>query len=122
MHIGTAWNAFGADMLKDRLTADEWNQYVDEARGQAESNLNRTLQQRTNPPPPQNIHLVQGVPYEALPDLTRVQEIDLIVMGTLGREGTIGDHLGETAETIIREVRSSVLTIPPGIKAPTDDA
>ncbi|MFK7894445.1 MAG: universal stress protein [Myxococcota bacterium] len=121
MHTGTAWNAFGADVLQERLTEDEWKEYADEAREQASSNLVRTLQDRAQLVDPNNVHLVQGVPHEVLPDLTRAQDIDLIIMGTLGREGSIGDHLGETAETMIREVRSSVLTIPPGVKSPAEE-
>lgn len=119
-HVATAWNAFGAEVLRERLSQEEWKQYIDEAREEASSGLERTLRGRSEPIPDENVHFVEGVAYEAIPEIARDQDIDLIVMGTLGREGTVGDQLGETAETMIRAVRSSVLTIPPGVRPPSD--
>ena len=119
VHVGTAWNAFGAEALSERLSEDEWKSYVDDARRETSEDLQRTLEQRTHRPTEECVHLIHGIAHEVLPELARTEEIDLIVMGTLGREGADGDRLGETAETIIRNVRSSVLTIPPGVRPPT---
>ncbi len=118
-HVATAWNAFGAEVLRERLSEEEWKRYIDEAREEAAAGLERTLQERPESIPEENIHLVEGVAYEVIPEVALAQDIDLIVMGTLGREGRVGDQLGETAETMIRAVRSSVLTIPPGVRPPS---
>lgn len=119
-HVATAWNAFGSEVLRERLSDEEWKRYKDEAREVASTGLQRTLEGRSEQFPDENVHLVEGVAYEIIPEVARTQGIDLIVMGTLGREGTVGDQLGETAETMIRAVRSSVLTIPPGVRPPSD--
>ena len=110
VHVGTAWYAGGEDVLRDRIGEAEWKDYVDEARAGVAEDLDSALVGRAVSE--DRVHLVHGVAHEVLPELAREREFDLIVMGTLGREGPVGDELGETAETMIREVRCSVLTIP----------
>ena len=118
VHLGTAWNAAGEGLLKERLAEAEWKRYVDEAHERTSDALASTLEENRRFVPAERLHLVEGVAHEALAQLAHDESIDLIVMGTLGREDAIGDHLGETAETVIRQVRCSVLTIPPGVRPP----
>ena len=40
-------------------------------------------------------------------------DVDLVVMGTVGRTGLKGLIMGNTAETILRSVRCSVLAVKP---------
>ncbi len=111
-HVATAWHARAAELLKDDLSATDWKSYVDDARDRAERDLGALLSERESPTPSERVHLLEGTPQEALPRFAEERDVDLIVMGTLGRKGGVGDLLGETAETVIRQVRSSVLTIP----------
>lgn len=117
VHVASAWEAVAADLLRDEVSAEEWKAYVDDARSRAERDLRALLAARSAAAPPDRIHLLEGPVVEALPRFAEEQDADLIVMGTLGREGAMGDLLGETAETIIRQIRSSVLTIPPPVRA-----
>jgi len=41
------------------------------------------------------------------------RSVDLIVMGTVGRTGIPGLFIGNTAETVLRQVDCSVLTVKP---------
>ncbi len=116
VHVGTAWHAGSEEVLRERLAEEEWKSYVEQARSEVSHDLERALRDRAPRLPDERVHLVHGVAHEALPELARENDIDLVVMGTLGREGETGDRLGETAETVIREVRCSVLTIPPGVR------
>ena len=51
--------------------------------------------------------------------LVQIPEIDLIVMGTVGRTGISGFLIGNTAEKILNTVDCSVLTLKPeGFKSP----
>ncbi len=59
------------------------------------------------------IHMVAGAPGVVLPLLADRLDIDLIVMGTVGRTGLRGLIMGNTAETILRSVRCSVLAVKP---------
>lgn len=60
-----------------------------------------------------SIHMVAGAPGVVLPRLTDRLDVDLIVMGTVGRTGLSGLIMGNTAETILRSVRCSVLAVKP---------
>lgn len=113
IHVATAWNAPAADLLRENLPEDDWKTYVEEARERVERDLRSLLASRRTAIPDDHVHLIEGIAFEVLPELAEDQDIDLIVMGTLNREGEVGDLLGETAETIIRAVHCSVLTIPP---------
>jgi len=55
----------------------------------------------------------KGDPGEMIIDYADKNEIDLIVMGTIGRSGLSGLLIGSTAEKVIDQVNCSVLTIKP---------
>jgi universal stress protein E len=64
-------------------------------------------------------HLHRGAPSQAIPELARQLQADLVVMGTLARTGIAGLFIGNTAETILEQLRCSVLAIkPPGFVTP----
>jgi len=60
-----------------------------------------------------SIHMVAGAPGVVLPRLADRLDVDLVVMGTVGRTGLRGLIMGNTAETILRSVRCSVLAVKP---------
>lgn len=60
-----------------------------------------------------SVHMVSGEPGVVLPRLADRLDIGLIVMGTVGRTGLKGLIMGNTAETILRSVRCSVLALKP---------
>lgn len=62
---------------------------------------------------PHNVHLLKGDPAEVIASLTAKKRIDLIVMGTVGRTGIPGFLIGNTAETVLRQVNCSVLAVKP---------
>ncbi len=113
VHVATAWHATGSELLQRVVPEPDWKRYVSDARERARSDLRELLASAAPALPDERMALVEGPARDALPRFVADCEFDLIVMGTLGRHGVVGDLLGETAETIIREVRSSVLTIPP---------
>lgn len=59
------------------------------------------------------VHMVSGEPGVVLPLLAERLDVGLIVMGTVGRTGLRGLIMGNTAETILRSVRCSVLAVKP---------
>lgn len=111
--IATAWSAPGAELLRENLSESEWKAYVEENHDRVMADLDGLLAARPSQPAADRVHLIEGVAQDVLASFAEEQGIDLIVMGTLGRDDRVGDLLGETAETVIRQVHSSVLTIPP---------
>ncbi|MEM1300370.1 MAG: universal stress protein [Pseudomonadota bacterium] len=65
------------------------------------------------------VHLIKGEPGDAIAEFATSHDIDLIVMGTVGRTGLAGFFMGNTAETILRAVKCSVIALKPnGFESP----
>ncbi len=65
------------------------------------------------------IHLKEGEPDEGIPHFVGKKKIDLVVMGTVVRTGLSGFLIGNTAEKILRKIRTSVLAVKPdGFQTP----
>ena len=60
-----------------------------------------------------NVQLLNGRPAKIISAFAREREHDLIVMGTLGRAGIAGLFIGNTAEDVLREAQTAVLTVKP---------
>ena len=58
-------------------------------------------------------HLRKGDSEHVLSQMTETLDIDLLIMGTVGRTGIPGFFIGNTADAILRKVTCSVLTIKP---------
>jgi universal stress protein E len=113
VHVVSAWHAPGAELMKGLVPDDDLREYLEDARSRAIEGLEAVAGLAPAPIPPDRVHLIEGNPRDALPPFVEAKGFDLVVMGTLGRAGVVGELLGETAETIIRSVRSSVLTVAP---------
>lgn len=113
LHIAAAWHGPGAAALKGRIDADELDEYLEDHRERCSQALDFVLEKSMPELPAEQVHLLEGVARDVLPQFAETNQFDLIVIGTLGREGVVGQLLGETAEMILREVRCSVLAIGP---------
>lgn len=60
-----------------------------------------------------NVHIKEGDPDDVLEDMTKELAADVVVIGTIGREGLSGVLLGNTAERIIERVSCDVLVVKP---------
>ncbi len=118
VEVVSAWQAPGADLLKERLEESEFNAYRGDALERAEKGLRTILQESSSGPAVMRCHLLAGSAREVIPDFTEDRGFDLVVVGTLGRTGIVGEILGETAELILRGVRCSVLAVSPRHRAP----
>ncbi|MEP4889804.1 MAG: universal stress protein [Aliiglaciecola sp.] len=58
-------------------------------------------------------HISRGDPGQELPKIAKSIGADLVVMGTVARTGIAGLVIGNTAETILYQLQSSVLAIKP---------
>ena len=60
-----------------------------------------------------DIHLIEGEAGDVIPQLSKEQHIDLLVMGTVARTGITGFLIGNTAENIISQLNCSLLAVKP---------
>jgi universal stress protein E len=116
LHIGNAWSLAGEATLRSSSYVGLPGSIVDVMVHETETARLRELEALTSrhtKEPDCSIHLVEGEPGDALPRLAHQLDIGLIVMGTVGRTGLRGLIMGNTAETILRSVRCSVLALKP---------
>jgi universal stress protein E len=62
---------------------------------------------------PNRVHLTRGRPDRAIPQLVDKLQLDILVMGTVGRIGIPGFIIGNTAENTLREIRCALLAVKP---------
>ncbi|MFY8325689.1 universal stress protein [Pseudoalteromonas sp. ZZD1] len=58
-------------------------------------------------------HIIKGAAEEELPKAAQAVDADLVVMGTISRTGVAGLVIGNTAETILNQLDSSILAVKP---------
>lgn len=116
LHLGHAWTLAGEATLRSSPYVGLPGEMVDVMVRNTEATrleqLN-VLADRHVTESERSTHLVAGAPGEVLPRLADHLDIGLIVMGTVGRTGLRGLIMGNTAETILRSVRCSVLAVKP---------
>jgi nucleotide-binding universal stress UspA family protein len=70
-----------------------------------------------------NLHLSTGTPWQEVARLSRHLSVDLIAMGTVGRNGIPGLLLGNTAEKVLSTCDCSILAVKPdSFVSPIDPA
>jgi len=115
-HVVHAWHLQEEQALRNgRHTAafaDEVDRLLDRERDNAQARLQALLADY-----PQvaadDVHLIKGNPGAVIADHATAMAADLIVMGTVGRTGLAGLIMGNTAETILGQVRCSVIAVKP---------
>lgn len=60
-----------------------------------------------------DIHLLRGKPFVAIPTFVKDKNIDILVMGTVGRTGLKGFLIGNTAENTFQHLTCSLLAMKP---------
>jgi nucleotide-binding universal stress UspA family protein len=117
LHVGHAWELAGESMLRSSpyagLTDVEVDQVLAAAEDAHREQLRLLLDRYEVTQPGTAVHFVRGDAGKVLPTLAERLNISLIVMGTVSRTGIRGLIIGNTAETILRSVRCSVLAVKP---------
>ncbi|MCU7938117.1 MAG: universal stress protein [gamma proteobacterium symbiont of Bathyaustriella thionipta] len=123
LHIIHVWHAYGESSMRSGLAyqpAAYVDAYVDRVRVNHQHCLDALLadvvdksgKETANYLKPR-IHLMKGFAKDMIPKIVKQQEIDLLVMGTVGRTGIPGFLIGNTAETVLNRIDCSVLAIKP---------
>jgi len=121
LHVLYAWEPWGASLLRHRMRQHDFSEYLDHTRSRAGKALTDLLRPYDGVIPLVNRHFVERSPEDAVPEFVAHHDVDVVVMGTVGRTGVPGFFIGNTAERILREVKCSVLAVKPeGFKTPVE--
>lgn len=123
LHVVHVWEAIGESVMHGailRTPDSQINTYVQNVRRQHSEAIARLMtdlaasigKDAMHYLKPET-HLIRGWARREIPALARELDVDLVVMGTVGRTGVPGLIMGNTAETIINQLNCSVLAIKP---------
>ncbi len=59
------------------------------------------------------VHIVEGIPEEQIPQTVIETDAQLVIMGTVGRTGLTAAFMGNTAERVLARLKSEVLALKP---------
>ena len=113
LHVLHAWSPWGQSLLRSRIRSEEFDEYVRQMRMRSSKALSALLRPYDDIIPALNRHFIEGDPEDVVPEFVRARNIDVVVMGTVGRTGVPGFLIGNTAEMILGQVECSVLAVKP---------
>jgi nucleotide-binding universal stress UspA family protein len=95
------------------IKPEELFEFKKTLRLQRETGLQRLLEQSNINPLTGNVHLIEGDTRVVIQDLLERLQIDVLVMGTIGRSGIPGLLIGNMAEKILSKINCTVLAVKP---------
>ena len=114
LHIASVWNLPDKQSAIHFLEEDELYELQESTHQRYQEKLDQALSEagieRENKKV--STHLLKGIPSYEIQKLANEVDVDLIVMGTLGRH-TKGVLMGNTAENILNGVYCSILAVKP---------
>jgi nucleotide-binding universal stress UspA family protein len=115
LHVVHAWHVPGETLLRGEslVPKKEMDDYVEGMEQAARRGLDDLLESTNLGVEGAQVHFLKGDPAEVIVRVARANQVDLIVMGTVGRTGIHGLLIGNTAEATLRRVECSVLTLRP---------
>jgi nucleotide-binding universal stress UspA family protein len=115
LHVIHVWNVIGESLLLRRggMTQGALKAMIDEERDDHRGALEEIMRQHSGRGIKKRSHLLRGNPGEIIPKFASKNNIDLVVMGTVSRQGIAGLLIGNTAEQVIQRVHASLLTVKP---------
>ncbi|MAT16414.1 MAG: universal stress protein, UspA [Planctomyces sp.] len=121
LHVIHAWTLMYESLMRGHggFVESEIRSYAYDEELRHRKSLDSLLAEHTDGAA--RVHLIEGDADKVIPQFTKAQNIDLLVMGTVCRLGIPGFFIGNTAEKILDEVDCSVLTVKPeGFVSPVE--
>jgi nucleotide-binding universal stress UspA family protein len=87
---------------------EEWDQNI---RAEVRGRLQELVEDAAKEGVKAELLILKGTPYEAIAEAARVNEADLVVLGTHGRKGVSRFFLGSVAARVISTAPCPVLTV-----------
>ncbi|MDA7979006.1 MAG: universal stress protein [Pirellulales bacterium] len=115
LHAVYVWEVFGESIFKAKMPEDEFQTLEQEFRERNATSFNRVLEPHGLSLESPNVAMHHGDPVNVIPQSLASNSIDLLVMGTVAREGIPGMLLGNTAEALVDKIKCGLLTIHPGV-------
>ncbi len=107
------WSLYGAEMLRHRMPTSEFDSLLEFNRQQHLESFEALLSAHDLHAGGPSARMLEGEPSEAIPEFCEQEAADLLICGTVARQGIPGLLLGNTAERIVNRVGCSILAVTP---------
>lgn len=107
------WAIYGETLVRDYMSAAEFRDIEDATRALGEKGLQSLCAELPQKPKDIHLKLLRGLPNSEIPGFANEHQFDLVVMGTVARQGISGALLGNTAEEVLPQLQGSILAIKP---------
>ncbi|MEJ2108727.1 MAG: universal stress protein [Acidobacteriota bacterium] len=111
--IIASWSAFGESILDVRMSEEDIQSYIATNREEAQKNLDRVLEEFNGRIDPKCLHIEHGDLDRIVLDFTEKNPVDILVIGTVARQGISGMLMGNVAEKVLHKIRCGVLAVKP---------
>ena len=123
LHVAHAWELYGEATMRHsafvHTPVAELTTLLDDEEAGHRAALQDLLNAAGLADEPWQIHLHKGSAAHIVPAVVARQRINLLIMGTVARTGVSGLIIGNTAESVLDQVRCSVIAVkPPGFVTP----
>jgi nucleotide-binding universal stress UspA family protein len=108
-----AWEVYRERLVRPRMSAEEFSTIEQSADSEAQRGANLLLAAHGLKADSPNVHLLHGSPDDVIPYFVSESQIDVVVMGSVGRRGVPGMLIGNTAELLLAKLRCSILVVKP---------
>lgn len=113
LSIVHAWTIEGEKLLDGRMPRGEYEQMKRSREEHVEKLLNQFLQPHGCSTHDAHVYMLKGNAIDVIPNFAKSENVDLVVMGTIGRSGVAGLLIGNTAEQILDSIECSVAAVKP---------
>ena len=116
LHIVHYWKGcdeYNIGEVLQNLSREEIDKYNEKAMQKAWQNFEKFLAPYWLKINKDWIHFQKGDPAKGIPNIANEKNMELLIMGTLGRTGVKGFFIGNTAESVLNNVNCSVLAVKP---------
>ena len=107
------WDIFDAELLQDRVSKSDFDEMIERNRACHEEAFEKVISDFDLHVSDPRVHLLRGVPAQVIPEFCRSQTMDLLVCGTVARQGISGLMMGNTANRMFSKVPCSILALRP---------
>ena len=108
-----AWSFFGEQLLRNHSTEREMDEALRASELQASDGLAAFVATFGDRASEVHTESIKGEPRHVILRFVADHCVDVVVMGTVARKGIAGFVIGNTAETVLRELRGSVFAVKP---------
>jgi nucleotide-binding universal stress UspA family protein len=115
-HLVHGWRLEGESLLRNSrvgMPADEVDELVSREEALARSGVMALLEDAGISEHEALLHLIKGKPVDAISDVAAEVDPGVVIMGSLARTGVAGMLIGNTAETTLGSLRSSIIAVKP---------